>query len=150
MTEVMVRLHTRESMSSSSQLLQSDTQEEEQSYFQFHPTWPPSVWVSMPLNQDIHWMGSKSETNCDSFICVVESPCLKNRTHREATTEPFLLASIIFIWLGIFQTSSMAASNQDSLMRDDKQLIDVLINENLVPYFYCNMSCFVISEKAGI
>lgn len=44
----------------------------------------------------------------------------------------------------------MAASNQDGLMRDDKQLIDVLINENLVPYFYCNMSSFVILEKNGI
>lgn len=32
-------------------------------------------------------------------------------------------------------------------MRDDKQLIDVLIKENLVPYFYCNMSSFVILEK---
>lgn len=151
----MVRLHTRENTSSSSpQPLQPGTCRRKNKatsslippdHLQFKPV------LRMPLNQDMHWMGSKLETKCESFMCVSESrSCLKNRTHRETATEPFLPANIIFIWLGIFQISFMSASNQDSLMRDDKQLIDVLINRNLVPFFYCNMSCFVILEKAGI
>lgn len=44
----------------------------------------------------------------------------------------------------------MAASNQDSLMRDNKWLTDALINENLVYYFCCDMPCFGILEKVGI
>lgn len=44
----------------------------------------------------------------------------------------------------------MAASNQDSLMRDNKWLTDALINEYLVYHSYCDMPPFGILEEAGI
>lgn len=108
--------------------------------------------LSMSLSQATHWMGSNLETNCDCCIWGSDPTlCPTNGTPREAVTEPFLPAHIIFIWLGHLQSSSfMAASNQGSLMRENKWLIDALINENLVYCFYCDMPCFGILQKIGI
>lgn len=124
--------------------------------FHSHHTWVQRIIalsikpvLSMPLSQGTHWTGSKAETNCDCCIWGSDpTPCLMNRTHGETITEPFVLANRILIWLGILQTSSfMAASNQDSLMRDNKRLTDALINENLVYYFSCDMPCFGIGKS---
>lgn len=93
-------------------------------------------------------MGKKNSECC--FWGTDPMPCLIKQDLREAIMAPFMLANIIFIRLGILHTSFMTASNQDSLMRDNKRLTDALINENLVYYSYCDIPPFGILEVVGI
>lgn len=104
------------------------------------------------LSQAAFRMGRKMEKNSECcFWGTDPMPCLIKQDLREFVMVPFMLANIIFIWLGILHTSSfMAASNQDSLMRDNKRLTDALINENLVYYSYCDIPPFGILEIVGI
>lgn len=149
----MVRLCTTESRPSTSSLyphpLQADTHRSDTySCFQSHDTWVQGIIIlhkKLVLNGKL--VGNKRWLPHPEYW---SKPYFMNRTSGEAVTDSFVLAHIIFVWLSILLTSFMAASDQDILMSDKKELTDGLINKNLVCYFYCDMPCFGILEEAGI